>query len=65
MHEIYLLRREDIAYFRGDHHVVGNRVGEAYTTEVTFRGLKGDQERRGALRTRGNGVIDKVEADTR
>ena len=42
-HEVYGLRREDVAFFGDDEHFVGSRIHEANKVEVRFGGSKGGQ----------------------
>ena len=48
MHQVYCLRREDIAFFERGVELGPERRRAADTVEVHFKGGKGDQGRKGS-----------------
>lgn len=52
VNEEYILRRGDVAFFRGTEQVMGARRREADKVEARFRASKGDQQRKGAILVR-------------
>ena len=51
-HNVYCLRRGDVAIFKDNEQLVGSRIHEANKVEVRFKGSKGDQGRKGAVLVR-------------
>ena len=62
VHDVYGLRRRDVAFFAGKVQLTGKERDRADRMEVHFRGSKGDQARKGAVLTRvkgeGIGAVD-------
>ena len=48
VHESYCLLRADVAFFHGDSQLADTLWSTAGLAEIRFRGLKGDQLRKGA-----------------
>jgi len=52
VHEVHCLQRRDVAFFKGNEQLMGDKRKEADKVEVRFRGSKGDQEQKGAVLVR-------------
>ena len=52
-HKVYCLRKGDVAFFRDNDQLAEGSIREVNIVEVSFRGSKGDQGRKGAVLVRG------------
>lgn len=60
LHEVTCLRKENIAFFRGDHPVFGSRVKEVDIVEVRLRSSKGGHRCKGVVLMR---TVDLVRCE--